>query len=630
MSDNEEAEDYNSEQSLIDAERMFVSALSGGGDDGGPANIRGFIERAMNEVLNVRQANQRDGNPSVYDIDRAQELLAGFFRYDEEDDEDYVPNPDFDDDDDVSMEDYFEEELIYDLEGHRGGIGGGAVSRYAGKAAVVACKGSKLERVPNKQVTTLLDKGEFGYMAPRSTRVLSELVYPQTTSHWLLHRQLGMPTAPHSELTKRFLPNNVGRVVKLYQAPAYGGQFSHDGKFFYAYTQDFKVYLYDTRDPARPKLVKIFETAMGTQLPLTSRWTVTDADMSRDNRLVVHSTRSPLISLSNVASEDESSTRGIELDRRSVVYCVKFSSDGRELLIGNSKPTVDIYDLQYKKCSSTAKIHEKDINSARYLDDSNNVVISGSDDSTIRIWDRRTWGLRCSGVLPGHLEGVTCVETKGDGRYILSNGKDQTMKLWDIRKCYENNKRQVGKYHGTGFRYQFDTYTGPRLERHPLDASVMTYRAHEVLLTAIRCHFSPAFSTDQQFVYSGSSDGDVYIWKLDGTLVRQLEGDETKRAHESYSRLYDINRDDLRAAEDDFRICCIRDVSWHPTMPYLYAPALADFESGTGNDCGALMIYSYNHESDPGAMESYETEFEYRRTRVSSRLATINKDFSAH
>ena len=42
-------------------------------------------------------------------------------------------------------------------------------------------------------------------------------------------------------------------------------------------------------------------------------------------------------------------------------------------------------------------------------------------------------GGKASGILVGHKEGVTYVSTKGDGRYCLSNGKDQTMKLWDIR-----------------------------------------------------------------------------------------------------------------------------------------------------------------------------------------------------
>lgn len=34
----------------------------------------------------------------------------------------------------------------------------------------------------------------------------------------------------------------------------------------------------------------------------------------------------------------------------------------------------------------------------------------------------------------GHLQGVTFIDSHGDGRYLISNGKDQTTKLWDIRK----------------------------------------------------------------------------------------------------------------------------------------------------------------------------------------------------
>ncbi|KAF2303809.1 hypothetical protein GH714_023531 [Hevea brasiliensis] len=43
-----------------------------------------------------------------------------------------------------------------------------------------------------------------------------------------------------------------------------------------------------------------------------------------------------------------------------------------------------------------------------------------------------------AGVLVGHLEGITFLDSRGDGRYFISNGKDQTIKLWDIRKIASN------------------------------------------------------------------------------------------------------------------------------------------------------------------------------------------------
>lgn len=56
--------------------------------------------------------------------------------------------------------------------------------------------------------------------------------------------------------------------------------------------------------------------------------------------------------------------------------------------------------------------------------------------------DRRSLGAspRPSGVLVGHTEGVTNVSAKGDGRYLVSNGKDQALRLWDLRKMCSNDK----------------------------------------------------------------------------------------------------------------------------------------------------------------------------------------------
>lgn len=58
----------------------------------------------------------------------------------------------------------------------------------------------------------------------------------------------------------------------------------------------------------------------------------------------------------------------------------------------------------------------------------------------VQVWDRRCLGTKGqpAGILMGHLEGVTFINSRGDGRYLISNGKDQTTKLWDIRKMTSN------------------------------------------------------------------------------------------------------------------------------------------------------------------------------------------------
>lgn len=59
------------------------------------------------------------------------------------------------------------------------------------------------------------------------------------------------------------------------------------------------------------------------------------------------------------------------------------------------------------------------------------------------MWDRRCFNARAAGVLTGHLEGITFLDSRGDGRCFISNGKDQTTKLWDIRKMSSNSTRYV-------------------------------------------------------------------------------------------------------------------------------------------------------------------------------------------
>jgi len=73
--------------------------------------------------------------------------------------------------------------------------------------------------------------------------------------------------------------------------------------------------------------------------------------------------------------------------------------------------------------------------------------------------DRRSLGSspKPSGVLIGHTEGITYVSAKGDGRYIISNGKDQALRLWDLRKMRSSAEfdKVATDYYGTNFDYRY-------------------------------------------------------------------------------------------------------------------------------------------------------------------------------
>ena len=101
-----------------------------------------------------------------------------------------------------------------------------------------------------------------------------------------------------------------------------------------------------------------------------------------------------------------------------------------------------MYDIERRQSVLRIPGHQDDVNAVCFGDtQSPHILYSGSDDTTLKVWDRRSMGDgREAGVFLGHTEGLTYVDSKGDGRYVLSNGKDQTAKLWDLRKMMSKEK----------------------------------------------------------------------------------------------------------------------------------------------------------------------------------------------
>ncbi|GLJ42863.1 hypothetical protein SUGI_0888510 [Cryptomeria japonica] len=116
------------------------------------------------------------------------------------------------------------------------------------------------------------------------------------------------------------------------------------------------------------------------------------------------------------------------------IFSVKYSTDGRELVAGSGNKSIYVYDLQANKLALQIEAHKDDVNTVAFADETCHLIYSGSDDNCCKVWDRRcrTSGARPAGSLVGHLAGITFIDSRGDGRYFISNGKDQTTKLWDI------------------------------------------------------------------------------------------------------------------------------------------------------------------------------------------------------
>ena len=411
----------------------------------------------------------------------------------------------------------------------------------------------------------------------------------QTVSERLMWRRLGLSSSStcsreNKLLAQALVPDTTppDKIIH-YDSRAYSGQFSDDGNFFFSCTQNFKVRMYDTSNPYEWKYYKTVDYPFG-------QWTITDATLSPDNRYLAYSSIRHIVCLASTDPSDRSEPTHLDFTNFARgaangrgfhsgygrqgfgIWSLRFSGDGREMVCGTSDHTVVVYDLERRQSVLKLSNHHDDVNAVCFGDkDSPHILYSGSDDQTIRVWDRRSMGDgREAGVFVGHTEGVTFVDSKGDGRYVLSNGKDQMMKLWDLRKMTpppDFDRMDLSEY-TINFDYRFNPYNLAEYRPNPNDCSVVTFRGHSVLKTLIRCHFSPPNSTNSRYVYSGSEDGIVHVWNMDGTVRSKIDVTEatkgTRPRHPDMAHFgYMTGR-----ANHDWKTC-VRDASWHPTAPVI-------------------------------------------------------------
>ncbi|XP_076470711.1 DDB1- and CUL4-associated factor 11-like [Babylonia areolata] len=406
-----------------------------------------------------------------------------------------------------------------------------------------------------------------------------------TLAHLMQRREIGMQSRQHFSagdkclINSRFLPNKFEKLAS-YHHKVFCGTFSKSGNIFLTACQDQHVRIYDTTHNKFDLLKTIRAREVG--------WSVLDVAFSPDGNYLIYSSWSDCIHLCNIYGDHEvhESLLLSPGEHSFCIFSLMFSSDNREIVGGANDGCMYVYDRESnQRTLKVVDAHDDDVNAVAFADDSSQILFSGGDDGLCKVWDRRTLRedhARPVGCMAGHVDGITYIDTKGDARYFVSNSKDQTIKLWDVRAFSSREGVDATKNAVSGQRWDYRWQQVPRSlnkkKQIKGDTSVMTYRGHCVLHTLVRCHFSPAFTTGQRFIYSGCATGNIVVYDLlTGRVVKTLKG-----GHKS----------------------CVRDVSWHPYNNTL-------FSSSWDGTVGKWDYFDYwAHEGEQGEEKFGKAEYE--------------------
>ncbi|CZT51008.1 related to WD repeat protein [Rhynchosporium secalis] len=534
-------------------------------------------------VIGRRQLMQLLQNP---DVGRLFRFIQPNNRGDDDDDDD----DDYDDDDDDSD-------------------GESWIPARWGRGRRAKPDPNRFPKVPSEAGTSLMKSGIFGSDEAHAvtSNDRSGVGKKKKLATRILDRELAINSLAKQKLNQRLMaqgmiPASNADVIIHYDQPVYSGQFSDDGNFFFSANKDYKVRMYDTSNPYNWRYYKTVEFPFG-------QWTLTDASLSPDNKYLAYTSIQSTVCLAPTDPNDKGDPYSLDLSGREErdpgflyrrqrpfgIWSIRFSGDGRELVAGATGGSIVVFDIESRRVLHRIFGHSDDVNAVCFADKASpHILYSGSDDTTLKVWDTRSMGdSRAAGAFIGHIEGLTYIDSKGDGRYVLSNGKDQSMKLWDLRMVMpsgEFERIQPSRRVATDerFDYRWGTYDQDDWYQDPHDNSVVTFRGHKVLRTLIRCHFSPAASTNSRYVYTGSEDGKVFIYNMDATIAGTVDvraATKGTRPRRPGGPTWDYD-DDVSAP---WRTC-VRDASWHPNAPMIVASAW----NGYGMQKGTCTVHSWN------------------------------------
>uniref|UniRef100_A0A8C7J7P5 F-box/WD repeat-containing protein 7-like n=1 Tax=Oncorhynchus kisutch TaxID=8019 RepID=A0A8C7J7P5_ONCKI len=231
-----------------------------------------------------------------------------------------------------------------------------------------------------------------------------------------------------------------------------------------------------------------------------------------------------------------------------VITCLQFCGD--LIVSGSDDNTLKVWSALTGKCLRTLVGHTGGVWSSQM---SGNIVISGSTDRTLKVWDAESG--ECVHTLYGHTSTVRCIHLHD--KQVVSGSRDATLRLWDV-----DSGECLHVLTGHVAAVRCVQYDGRRVVSGGYDFMVKVWDPEtETCLHTLQGHTNRVYSLqfDGAYVVSGSLDTSIRVWDVvTGGCVHTLTG------HQSLTSGMELKNNILVSgnADSTVRVWDIRTGQW--------------------------------------------------------------------
>jgi WD40 repeat protein len=111
------------------------------------------------------------------------------------------------------------------------------------------------------------------------------------------------------------------------------------------------------------------------------------------------------------------------------IRAIAFSPDGKHLVTGGDDRSVRVWEPQGRTAPRIFWGHQGPVRVVRFSADGKQ-LLTGSDDHTARLWDVATGETRA--IFRGHTEEILSAEFSPDGRHVVTAAADRTARIWSV------------------------------------------------------------------------------------------------------------------------------------------------------------------------------------------------------